>query len=197
MKYRTILLFGAPGAGKGTQGSILGSIPQFFHFACGDVFRSLRPDDELGRMFLEFSSQGKLVPDDATVLLWHRSIEANIHSGQFKPEQDTLVLDGIPRNVSQAEMLRNSLDVRRVINLICADPAQLVQRLQRRATNENRLDDIKLDVIRTRLETYERETQPLLDFYGPRLIRNVDALQTPVDVLRDVLNAIAHPKGIS
>lgn len=197
MKYRTILLLGAPGAGKGTQGRILGSIPQFFHCACGDVFRSLRPDNELGRLFMEYSSQGKLVPDDATVKLWHQTIEDNIASGRFKPDHDTVVLDGIPRNVPQAEMLQSSIDVRMVISLVCAEPEKLVQRLQRRATNENRLDDIKLDVIRTRLETYERETQPVLDYYGPRLICNVNALQTPVNVHRDVLNAMAEAKLFS
>lgn len=197
MKYRTILLLGAPGAGKGTQGRILGSIPQFFHCACGDVFRSLRPDNELGRLFREYSSQGKLVPDDATVKLWHQTIEGNIASGRFKPDQDTVVLDGIPRNVPQAEMLQSSIDVRMVISLVCAEPEKLVQRLQRRATNENRIDDIKLDVIRTRLETYERETQPVLDYYGPRLICNVNALQTPVNVHRDVLNAMAEAKLFS
>lgn len=194
MKYRTILLLGAPGAGKGTQGRILGSIPQFFHCACGDVFRSLRPDNELGRLFMEYSSQGKLVPDDATVKLWHQTIEGNIASGRFKPDHDTVVLDGIPRNVPQAEMLQSSIDVRMVISLVCAEPEKLVQRLQRRATNENRLDDVKLDVIRTRLETYERETRPVLDYYGPRLICNVNALQTPVNVHRDVLNAMAEAK---
>src|SRR4051794_33386180 len=57
MKYRTILLFGAPGAGKGTQGKIIGSIPNFFHCACGDVFRSMRPDSTIGKIFLEYSSR--------------------------------------------------------------------------------------------------------------------------------------------
>ena len=53
MKFRTILLFGAPGAGKGTQGKILGTIPNFFHCACGDVFRSLKADSAIGEVFLE------------------------------------------------------------------------------------------------------------------------------------------------
>ena len=62
MTYRTILLFGAPGSGKGTQGKILGTIPSFFHCACGDVFRNLRIDDPLGKVFVEYSSRGLLVP---------------------------------------------------------------------------------------------------------------------------------------
>lgn len=197
MKYRTILLFGAPGAGKGTQGKILGTIPRFYHCACGDVFRNLSTDNELGRIFVEYSSRGELVPDQATVKLWRQSIDTATRTGRVSPERDTLVLDGIPRNVPQAEMLQEAIEVQAVINLICPDRDQLVQRLQRRALHENRLDDANLDVIRSRLETYERQTRPVLDFYGPKLIRTVDATQTPVNVLRDILNIVAsiqHPE---
>src|ERR1700756_1518092 len=111
MKYRTILLFGPPGAGKGTQGKILGTIPGFFHCACGDVFRSLKTDSSVGRIFLEYSSRGQLVPDAPTIDLWHHFIEGSTKSGRFHPDQDTLVLDGIPRNVSQAGILKNTLKV--------------------------------------------------------------------------------------
>ena len=83
IKYRTILLFGAPGAGKGTQGKILGTIPNFFHMACGEVFRNLSIDTELGRTFIEYSSQGKLVPDEPTLQLWRHTIEANEQAGQI------------------------------------------------------------------------------------------------------------------
>ena len=106
MNYRSILLFGAPGAGKGTQGKILGTIPNFFHCACGDVFRSLKTDSAVGEVFLEYSSRGELVPDQPTIDLWRNFINASTKTGRFHPEQDTLVLDGIPRNDSQAEMLR-------------------------------------------------------------------------------------------
>src|SRR2546427_1414041 len=104
MIYRTVLLFGAPGAGKGTQGKILGTIPNFFHCACGDVFRSLKPDSPIGRIFLEYANRGSLVPDEPTVELWEQFIENNKKSGRFNPDTDTLILDGIPRNVAQAEM---------------------------------------------------------------------------------------------
>src|SRR5688572_33392337 len=121
MKYKTILLFGAPGAGKGTQGKILSTIPHFYHCACGDVFRNLRIDNELGRIFVEYSSRGELVPDDATVRLWSKSMQGTQSSGQFNPEKDTLVLDGIPRNVSQARMLQASLDMRAGFYLTCSN----------------------------------------------------------------------------
>jgi adenylate kinase len=64
LKYRSILLFGAPDVGKGTQGKILGAIPHFFHCACGDVFRNLRHDSPLGKIFIKYSSHGQSVPDE-------------------------------------------------------------------------------------------------------------------------------------
>src|SRR6266513_821995 len=109
MKYRTFLLFGAPGAGKGTQGKILGTIPNFFHCACGEVFRNLTIDNQLGRTFLEYSARGELVPDEATIQLWRQSIQGSQQMSRFNPEKDTLVLDGIPRNRGQAEMLEAAI----------------------------------------------------------------------------------------
>jgi adenylate kinase len=190
MSYRTILLFGAPGVGKGTQGKILGTIPNFFHCACGDVFRSLKTDTRVGQTFLKYSSRGELVPDGPTVELWHHFIEASKQVGRFHPDTDTLILDGIPRNVAQAEMLRNTLDVVAIFYLRCRDMNAMVERIQRRALKENRLDDASLDVIRHRLKTYEAETEPVLDFYAPKVLRTIDASQAPVKVLSDILKHI-------
>lgn len=190
MKYRTILLFGAPGAGKGTQGKILGTIPNFFHCACGDVFRNLSIDSEIGRVFIRYSSQGQLVPDEPTVELWRRSILGNTQTGRFRPEQDTLVLDGIPRNVRQAEMLSDTLEVIAIFYLRSTNFDSLVERMQRRALKENRLDDASLEVIRDRLKTYEKETKPLLKYYGRKLVHNIDADQTPAKVLLDILKRV-------
>jgi adenylate kinase len=190
MSYRTILLFGPPGAGKGTQGKILGTIPGLVHCACGEVFRSLKTDSDVGRIFIEYSSRGELVPDEPTVKLWHHFIDSCTKAGRFHPEQDTLVLDGIPRNVHQAEMLRNTLQVVSIFYLRCKQPNALVERLQRRALKENRLDDAKLDTIRYRLETYEKNTKPVLDFYPKHLIHDIDAGQKPVEVLFEILKHV-------
>jgi adenylate kinase len=190
MKYRTILLFGAPGAGKGTQGKILGTIPGFFHCACGDVFRNLTIDSEIGRIFVEYSSRGELVPDEQTVELWRQSIDANTRTGRFRPDHNTLVLDGIPRNVHQAQMLKDTLNVVAIFYLRSVNIDSLVERMQRRALKENRLDDANLDVIRHRFKTYEKETRPLLNFYGRKLVHRIDADQTPVEVLSDILRHI-------
>jgi adenylate kinase len=191
LKYRSILLFGAPGAGKGTQGKILGVIPNFFHCACGDVFRNLRTDTPLGKIFVEYSSRGELVPDGPTIELWRQFIDNNTQIGRFNPAQDTLVLDGIPRNVAQAEILREVLDVVGVFYLYCNNFENLVARIQRRAIKENRLDDANLEVIRQRLRTYEEETKPLLKFYGPELVHEIEADQSPAKVLGDILRFAA------
>jgi len=187
VNYRTILLFGAPGVGKGTQGKILGSIPNLFHCACGDVFRNLRADSPLGRLFIDYSGRGQLVPDEPTIELWRQFIEAQTQVGRFHPEQDTLVLDGIPRNVKQAEILKDTLNVVGVFYLKSADEERLVARIQRRAIKENRLDDANLKVIRDRLHVYESETRPVLDFYGPERVHRINADQTPAKVLSDIL----------
>ena len=194
-KYRTILLFGAPGSGKGTQGKILGAIPNLFHFACGDAFRNLRIEDPMGRLFVEYSSKGQLVPDEPTIELWAKNIKASTVDGEFNPSHDSLVLDGIPRNVNQAKMLSDTLDVKAVFFLACADQSKMVERLQRRALRENRLDDANLEVIKKRLDTYVNETKPVLDFYGPELVHKIDATQPPLDVLRQILDIIASIKN--
>jgi adenylate kinase len=188
--YKSLLLFGAPGSGKGTQGKILGTIPGFYHCACGDVFRAVDVRSSFGRAFLEYSGKGQLVPDDITIGLWSAQIDAMVQSGRFKPDIDFLVLDGIPRNVNQAKILTSKLDVRRVFHLTCTDRAKIIDRLQRRALKENRLDDINVEVIDRRLRTYDQETKPVLDFYGPKLITQVNADQWPYQVLRDILAGI-------
>lgn len=187
MKLKTILLFGAPGCGKGTQGKALGTLPGYFHCSCGEVFRSLRLDSDLGQVFVRYSSQGQLVPDEPTVQLWREFIQNSQRAGRYEPASDQLLLDGIPRNVRQAELLRDTLDVRAIVHLTSPDPGRFVERLQRRALRENRLDDAKLEVICDRLATYERETRPVLEFYGPEVLHAVDATQTPIRVLQDIL----------
>ncbi|MGA7881016.1 MAG: nucleoside monophosphate kinase [Terrimicrobiaceae bacterium] len=191
IKYRTYLIFGAPGSGKGTQGRTLGTIPSFFHCACGDVFRSIDTRTSLGKAFLEFSSRGQLVPDEMTVELWRVSIERYVDSQQFQPDVDYLVLDGIPRNVSQAELMDPFIEVKKVFHLSCPDRNKIVARLKKRAIKDNRLDDANEEVIRQRLDTYQRESKPLLDHYSNDLIVNIDAAEPPIAVLNTIVSHIA------
>lgn len=189
--YRTILIFGAPGSGKGTQGTAIGGIPRFVHFACGEVFRSLDTRTELGKSFLHYSSRGELVPDELTVKLWDEHIDRMVDAGRFKPDIDLLVLDGIPRNVRQAELMDAHIAVERVFHLTCPERDKLVARLKKRALKDNRLDDANEEVIRKRLSTYETETKPVLEFYRPRgIVRIIDATSPPVTVMREILSGI-------
>ena len=195
MRYKTILLFGAPGSGKGTQGKILGSIPGFFHTACGDVFRQLDLKSDLGKTFLEFSSQGKLVPDDLTVRLWKDFIDGAERTNRFHPETEVLVLDGIPRNPPQADLMDQHLDVIKVIHLVCKDMSKMVERLKRRALKENRIDDANDKVIQHRMEVYERETRPVLDHYPADKVAQVDATMSQIRVLKNIIDVIQPIKS--
>ncbi|HEY1583205.1 MAG TPA: nucleoside monophosphate kinase [Chthoniobacterales bacterium] len=190
MKYTTYLLFGAPGSGKGTQGRSLGSIPRFFHCACGDVFRTLDTRTKVGRAFLDYSSKGQLVPDEITVQLWQARIDAAVDAHEFKPDIDVLVLDGIPRNVGQAKIMDDVIDVKKVFHLSCPDRDQLFVRLKKRALKDNRLDDANEEVIKRRLETYETESKPVLEHYRGR-VQVVDAIQPPAKVLLNILSTVA------
>ena len=193
-RYVTYLVMGAPGSGKGTQGKVLGSVPRFFHCACGEVFRSLDLRTPLGQKFIDYSSKGLLVPDDLTVELWRTKIEAQVLEAEFKPDIDALVLDGIPRNVNQAKLMESLIDVKQVFHLSCPDRTELIRRLRKRAIKDNRLDDANEEVIRKRLLTYEEETKPVLSFYEG-LVTTIDALQPPVKVLNDIINVIWNSRN--
>ena len=194
MRYQCVLLFGAPGSGKGTQGKIIGTIPGFFHTACGDIFRSLDLTSDMGRIFWEYSSRGQLVPDEFTVKLWKQYINGLELINQFRPGSEVLVLDGIPRNVEQAKLLEDTLDVRKIIHLQCADLAKMVERLRRRALKENRFDDAKDEIIHTRLVEYEAKTRPVLDFYPPDKIERIDATMSQIRVLGEILKVLVPLK---
>ncbi len=189
IKKPAILLLGAPGAGKGTQGAALGAIPRFYHYASGDVFRSLDTRTELGKQFVEYSKRGELVPDEFTVELWAVQMESLIATHTYKPDIDILVLDGIPRNVNQCKMLEQHTDIHQVFHLSCPDREELARRMRKRALKEHRLDDANEVVIQNRIQTYEETTKPILNYYGDRQ-HDIDASQTPAKVLYDILGQL-------
>jgi adenylate kinase len=189
-RYKSILLFGAPGAGKGTQGKVLGTIPGFYHCACGDVFRNLNIKSELGSIFYEYSSRGELVPDEVTVKMWAENIKAHAVIGDYKPSKDLLLLDGIPRTLEQAKLMDDYINVLSVIHLSCNDEDEMIERLRRRALKSNRHDDADTKVIRNRWEVYERETAPVLQHYPKDMVVEIDSLNSPAQVLHDILNHV-------
>jgi adenylate kinase len=194
MRYKTILLFGPPGSGKGTQGKILGAIPGFFHSASGDIFRSLDLESEVGRVFWEYAGKGKLVPDEITVRVWTQYIKGMELINQFHPESEIIVLDGIPRNVNQAKLLEETIDVVKVIHLDCVDLNKMVERLRRRALRENRFDDASDEVIQRRLVVYNNETKPILDYYPKEKIVRAEATMSQIRLLSDLVGTLVPLK---
>lgn len=183
-------MIGCPGSGKGTQGAVLGQLPNLRHLAMGDVFRGLDKDSEIGKEFLSYSSKGLLVPDEVTIRVFLHHVAGQVTAGRIVPGYHTLLLDGIPRTPKQVELLADSLEVKRVIHLVIDDCDALISRLMGRAKKSNRPDDADRGVIENRIEVYERETAPLLDAYPKKLVSRVNADQHPLAVLRDIAGTL-------
>jgi adenylate kinase len=189
-KFRTILLFGPPGVGKGTQGKTLGCLPGFLHVSSGDCFRALDPDSPTAREARLCIDRGELAPDELALRVWQQAMQRLIADGRFSPETDILILDGIPRSLVQAEALDVYVDVLCLISLVSFDEDAMVERIKTRALESGRLDDADEAVIRHRFEVYRRDTAPVLKYYPDELKREIDALQSPAEVLQGILGCI-------
>ncbi|MCP3686424.1 MAG: adenylate kinase [bacterium] len=189
------VLIGAPGVGKGTLATILAKKTSFPHIATGDLLReAVANKTELGVKASEYMDQGKLVPNEiVTQILLERTANDDCKNG--------FLLDGYPRNVAQAETISNSFKVDKVLNFV-ADKENIIQRLSGRVTcrkcaavyhlqnSPPKQDDIcdkcggelyqredqMPSTVKTRLEVYEQETAPLIDFYTQQgILINIDA----------------------
>ena len=158
-----ILLLGPQGSGKGTQAKLISKTYGIPQIATGDMIREIKElDTELGRRVREIYDRGDLV-DDATIV---ELIESRLDRGDTIPG---FVLDGFPRNTAQAEALDELLtrlgrDLDVVLELQVADREVLLERLAKRAAEEGRTDDTP-EAIGKRLEIYDRETAPLVEYY--------------------------------
>ena len=190
MAYRTILLFGPPGSGKGTWGGILDRMPGFYHFSSGAMFRALSPDSKMGQLALSCIRKGELVPDPQAVALWQEHMQKLITVGHFVPDQHCLVLDGLPRTGAQAEMVQEDLDVQLILSLDCGDRDLLVKRLSGRALMDHRVDDANEEIIRNRFEVYDQQTESTLARYPRKVIQTVDVAQAPQQILLDISQAL-------
>lgn len=193
--FRAVLLFGMPGVGKGTQGQLLGKIRGLFHLSTGEILRSLADDTDDGRLVTERLRHGQLVPDDLTIKIWTRWLDARIESQDFQPDRQVLLLDGIPRNLQQCERLKTHIDVLQVIYLNPPSDEPIVQRLRQRALLEGRSDDVDESVIRSRFEIFRRDTAPILNFYPRYLIHEIDPMGTPAEVLKRILERLIPVMG--
>ena len=189
-KYPSVLMFGVPGSGKGTQGVVLGEMPNLVHLAIGDIFRGLDKESDIGKEFLSYSTKGLLVPDELTVRVFRHHVDETIESGKIDLAYHTLILDGIPRTVEQVNLLHEVIGVKRIIYLMMEDREALIARLAGRAKKSNRPDDADRSVIENRIDVFERETHPVLDAYPKKLIARVNADQPPLAVLRDCADCL-------
>lgn len=186
-KFQSILIFGAPGSGKGTQGKFLSSAGNYFHLSSGDVFRGLFSESPAGKMYHKYAEKGELLPDDITIEIWHHYVLGLIATNQYFPKNQLLILDGIPRTVKQARSLSHYIKVKKIIVLNSERKDLLIQRLKRRVLIEKRHDDRDEKVLCKRMEIYDQKISLIIKFYSKDLIAYVNADQRPLEVLRDIL----------
>lgn len=158
-----IILFGPPGAGKGTQSAKIIEKYSLLHIATGDLFRKhLKEGTPLGNLAKEYMNKGNLVPDQVVIDM----VDDKIKSGD---KASGIIFDGFPRTIPQAEALdallaSKNAPIKVLIELIVPEN-ELRKRLAERALKENRPDDAKPDVIENRISVYKAETVAVADYY--------------------------------
>ena len=159
-----IILFGPPGAGKGTQSAKLIEQYHLTHLSTGDVFRyNIKNETELGILAKSFIDQGELVPDEVTNNMVNDFIDRNWNENGF-------IFDGFPRTIAQGNALATMLAKKdssiTVMLALEVEENELVKRLIERGKTSGRIDDQDEDTIRNRFKVYQNETSPLATFYS-------------------------------
>jgi len=187
-KLPAILLFGMPGVGKGTQGTLLGTIRGVRHVSTGAIFRALARESEDGREVFQRIERGELVPDEMAIRIWRQWVDEHIAALKFDPTREVLLLDGLPRSRRQCELLDDHVDVLCIIHLECEQVDSLVERLLQRG--EGRADDGDEAIIRRRFEIYQETTHPVLAYYPPSKVFSIDPLGSVMQVKKRILEVV-------
>jgi adenylate kinase len=184
--WRAIILIGPPGSGKGTQGRALAQLPGYTLVSMGNLLRSVEPGHPLGRAIRRHLDEGSLVPTETVMTVWEEHVEGLRET--HDPDDERLLLDGIPRDEEQATLLLPRVHLEAAVHLDCPDEDVLMDRIRRR--DDGRRDDQRDAVIRHRFDVYHERTVPLLQLLPPRSVHAVDAGQAPLAVLRDVAGVL-------
>ncbi|UYW01553.1 adenylate kinase [Flavobacterium agricola] len=158
-----IVLFGKPGAGKGTQAEFLREKFNLVHISTGDIFRfNIKNETELGKQAQVYIHKGDLVPDSLTIQMLESEVNKNADASGF-------LFDGFPRTEAQAVALDNFLATKNwqitATIALDADDNVLIERILERGKTSGRADDQDESKIRNRYEEYNEKTAPLIDFY--------------------------------
>jgi len=158
-----IVLFGKPGAGKGTQAEFLKGKYNLTHLSTGDIFRyNIKNATELGMLAKTYMDKGDLVPDEVTIQMLQSEVDKN-------PQSSGFLFDGFPRTIAQAEALDAFLESKNqsitATIALEADDEILVQRLLERGKTSGRPDDQDEEKIRNRYDEYNQKTAPLMQYY--------------------------------
>lgn len=186
---KNIVIFGAPGSGKGTQSDLLIKKYGFGHISTGDVLRNeIKNGTELGKTAKGYIDNGQLIPDELMV-----SILASVYDG-FGADHAGVIFDGFPRTIAQAEALKAMLAERghAVAAMIELDvpEAELMKRLIKRGQESGRSDDNE-ETIKKRLDGYHNQTSPLIDWYEKEGIHNhIDGLGELDRIFKDICEVV-------
>lgn len=187
-----IVIFGAPGSGKGTQSEILIRNRGLFHISTGDVLRdNIRRGTELGATAKAYIEQGQLIPDELMV-----SILADVLDANREAAAQGVIFDGFPRTIAQAEALEDMLGERGTsVTLVLGlevPEEELINRILERGRLTGRSDD-NLETVKKRLDVYHNQTSPLKDFYNERgLYRAIEGMGGIEAVAKRIDNELNH-----